>query len=94
MLNLLTHTFHFQIEVLFGIKQQKGTSINFSNLPNKKILVNLYRGLSSYMQTHTDRQTSIVKLRDILLQLFITNMPKKILDISWKCHQTLFTVAE
>ena len=42
----------------------------------------------------TYRQTSIEKLRDILLQLFITNMPKNLLDLSWKCYQTLLLVAE
>jgi len=44
------------------------------------------------MQTY--RQTSIVKLRDILLQLFITNMPNKLLDLPWKCYQALFSVVE
>ena len=34
-----------------------GTLINFCKLPNKKkFCENLYRGLSSYMQTHTDKQ--------------------------------------
>jgi len=32
-----------------------GTLINFSELPNKKFSENLYRGLSSYMQTRTDK---------------------------------------
>ena len=36
----------------------------------------------------------MVKLRDILLQPFITNMPKKLLDLSWKCYQALFSVVE
>jgi len=35
-----------------------------------------------------------VKLRDILLQLFIRNMPKKLLDLSWKCYQALFSEVE
>ncbi len=39
-------------------------------------------------------QTSIMKLRDILLQLFITNMPKKLLEHSWKYYQALFSVVE
>ena len=51
------------------------TLTNFSTFPNKKICENLYRALSSYMQTY--RQRSIVKLRDILLQLFIRNLTKK-----------------
>ena len=46
------------------------------------------------MQTHTNRQTGRVKLTDILLQLFIRNMPKKLLDLSWKCYQALFSVVE
>ena len=33
-------------------------------------------------------------LRDILIQLFITNMPKKLLDLPWKCYQALFSVVE
>ena len=33
-----------------------GKLINFSRLPSKKFTENLYRGLSSYMQTHTDEQ--------------------------------------
>ena len=40
-----------------------------------------------------------MKLRDTLLQLFITNMPpppqkKKLLDLSWKHYQALFSVVE
>ena len=36
-----------------------------------------------------------MKLRDVLLQPFITNMPhKKLLDLSWKCYQALFSVVE
>ena len=64
-----------------------GTLINFSRFSE-----NLYRGLSSYMQTDRDRQTGIVKLSDILLQLLITHMPNKWLDLSWKCYQELFSV--
>ena len=33
-----------------------------------------------------------MKLRDILLQLLITHMQKKLLDLSWKCYQELFSV--
>jgi len=33
-----------------------GTLIKLSKLPNKKFHENLYWGLSSYMQTHTDKQ--------------------------------------
>jgi len=47
-----------------------------------------------FLHADTHRQTSIVKLRDILLQLFITNMPKKLLDLSWKYYQALFSVVE
>jgi len=39
-----------------------------------------------FLYADTYRQTTTVKLRDILLQLFITNMPKKLLDLSWKCY--------
>jgi len=35
-----------------------------------------------------------VKVRDILLQLFIINIPKKLLVLSWKCCQALFSVVE
>ena len=28
------------------------------------------------------------------IKLFITNMPKKLLDLSWKCEQALFSVVE
>ena len=70
-----------------------GTLINFSKLPNKKFHENLYRALSSYMQIY--RQRSIVKLRDILLQLFSTNMTKKLLNLSWKCYQRkLYTISK
>ncbi len=41
-----------------------------------------------------DIQTSTMKLRDILLQLFITNVPKKLLDLSWKGNQALLSVVE
>ena len=33
-----------------------GTLINFSRFPNKKFSENLYRGLSSYMQIHKEKQ--------------------------------------
>jgi len=36
----------------------------------------------------------MVKLRDILLKFFITNITKKLLDLSWKCYQALFSVVE
>ena len=35
-----------------------------------------------------------MKLTDILLQFFTTNMPKYLLDLSWKCYQALFSVVE
>ena len=46
------------------------------------------------MQTHANKQTNTVKLRDTVSQLFITNMPKKILELSWRCYQALFSVVE
>ena len=35
-----------------------------------------------------------MKLRDTLLQLSSTNMLKKLLDLSWKYYQALFSVVE
>ena len=35
-----------------------------------------------------------MKLRHTLLQLFITNMLEKLLDLSWKYYQALFSVVE
>ena len=70
-----------------------GTLINFSKLPNKKILRKSVQGLE-FLYADTNRQTSIVKLTDILLQLFIANMTKKLLNLPWKCYQALFSVVE
>ena len=70
-----------------------GTLINFNRLTNKKFQWKFVQGLE-FLYADTNRQTSIVKLRDTLLQLFITNMPKKLLDLSWKCYQALFAVVE
>jgi len=43
-------------QLLFHLN--KNWNINkFYKLPNKKFSENLYRGLSSYMQTHTNRHT-------------------------------------
>ena len=36
----------------------------------------------------------MVKLKNILLQVFITNMSIKLLDLFWKCYQALFSVVE
>jgi len=47
-----------------------------------------------FLYADTYRQIGILKPRDILLQLFITNMPKKLLDLPWKCYQALFSVVE
>ena len=47
-----------------------------------------------FLRADTYRQTSVMKLRDILLQLFVTNMPKKLLDLSWKYYQALFSLVE
>ena len=47
-----------------------------------------------FLYADTYRQTSILKLRDKLLQNFITNMPKELLELSWKCYQALFSVVE
>ena len=30
----------------------------------------------------------------MMLQLYITNMPKKLLELSWECYQALFLVVE
>ena len=71
-----------------------GTLINFSKYPNKKIQWKSVQGLE-FLYADTYRQTSILKLRDKLLQNFITNMPKKnLLDLSSKCYQALFLVVE
>ena len=35
-----------------------------------------------------------MKLRDILLQLFITNIPTKLLELSWKSYWALLSVVE
>ena len=39
-------------QLLFHLKKP-GTLINFSKLPNKNFRENRYRGLSTYMQTHS-----------------------------------------
>jgi len=35
-----------------------------------------------------------MRLRDILLQFFVTRIQKKLLDLSWKYYQALFSVVE
>ena len=70
-----------------------GILTNFSKLANKKILWKSVQGLE-YWYADRYRKTGVVKLRDILLQLFITNMPNKSFDLSWKCYQELFSVVE
>jgi len=47
-----------------------------------------------FLHADTYRQTNIMRLTDILLQLFVTNMAKKLLDLSWKYYQALFSVVE
>jgi len=54
-------------QLLFHLNKNR-TLINFSKLPNKNVYENLY-GASVRICRHI--QTSTVKLRDILLQLFI-----------------------
>jgi len=44
------------VSIIVPLEQKTGTLINFSKHPPKKFSENLYRGLSSYMQTHTDKQ--------------------------------------
>jgi len=66
-----------------------GILINFSKLPNKNSMKICTRAWVLMC-----RQASILNLGGILLQNFITNMPKKLLDLSWKCYQALFSVVE
>jgi len=47
-----------------------------------------------FLHADTYRKTNIMRLRDILLQLFVTNMLKKLFDLSWKYYQALFSVVE
>jgi len=51
--------------------------IYFSKLPSKKFPWKSVQGLE-FLYADTYRKTSLVKLWDTLLQLFIINMPKKI----------------
>jgi len=79
-------------QLLFHLN--KNWNINkFYKLPNKKIQWKSVQGLE-FLYADTYRQTGILKLRDILLENFTTNMSKKLLDLSWKCYQALFSEVE
>ena len=77
-------------QLLFHMNKNR-TLINFSKLPNKNFYENPYK---AWVHICRCIQTSTMKLRDILLQLFITSMPKKLLDLSWKSYQALSSVVE
>jgi len=58
----------------------KNRNLNkFYKLPNKNFSESV-QGLE-FLYADTYRQTGIMNLRDILLQNFITNMSKKLLDL-------------
>ena len=87
-----SYRYSVMCQLLFHLN--RNWNINkFYKLPNIKIQWKSVQGLE-FLYADTYRQTGILKLRDILLQNFITNMSKKLSDLSWKCYQALFSVVE